>query len=278
MVFVDIPSPVAIIGAGFLGSALAFALPSPTHVTTRSGQWHHGPPPAGVRLHALDITAPSVDIGALADARSLVICVATGGDQDRRALYVEGTRRLLLATDAIPWRRIVYVSSTSAVPDIDGWVDETTPGPASTPRGEVQREAEDVVERHCQASNIPWMVLRLGGLYGPGREVGRLYQRRRPGPMPGDGHVPTNLIHRDDAVAAVVHALRAPAATTGVVHVVDDDHTTRREMYARAARPGDAPITWSTPPTPGATPRGKRVSNLRLKTALRVRLLHPTHA
>ena len=28
----------------------------------------------------------------------------------------------------------------------------------------------------------------------------------------------------------------------------------------------------------GAPPMGKRVSNLRLKTALRVRLLHPTHA
>lgn len=278
---VSLPEPVAVVGAGYLGAAVAAALPPPTLATTRSGRWHgEDPIPAGLGLHALDVTAASLDPSPLQSAHAMVLCYAPGpgSADDRRALYVDGTRRLLSAMDGWPLRRVVWVSSTSALPDRDAWLDERCDEPPTGERGRVQREAEAVVIEHATRHGIPWIVLRLGGLYGPGRELDRIYRRRQPQPLPGDGLAPTNLVHRDDAVAAVLAALTAPPEHQGVVHVVDDEHTPRRWMYARIAeRLGLPPVDWAEPAPPGTAPRGKRVSNRRLKQWLGVRLRHPLH-
>jgi nucleoside-diphosphate-sugar epimerase len=276
-------SDVAIVGGGFLGGAVAAALPPPVLVVTRSGRLRTGGAPPGVTVVALDVlrSPPETIAAALAPARALVISLAPGRDQDRRELYVEGTRRVLQATRTIAWRRIVHVSSTSAIADRDGWVDETSDAPPSSERGLVQRDAEAVVREHAEAreirpggtrGTIPWLVLRLGGLYGPARPIGQFHRRRGNAPLPGDGNVATNLVHVDDAVQAVLAALAAAPGVRGIVHVCSDDHTCSRTLYARFG----ADVRWAEPRTPGAPARGKRVSNLRLKTLLGVRLLHPT--
>jgi len=273
-----LPAPIAIVGAGYLGTAVAAALPVPAIATTRSGRWHDTtPPPPGVVVHALDVSP-------LRPARAAVIAYAPGGTQDRHALYVDGTARLLRAWGAGMLERLVFIGSTSALPDRDAWLDETCDAWPDDERGRVQRRAEQVVIEHASRHGIPWLVLRLGGLYGPERGLARIYgshgtSRRREGaPLPGDGFSPTNLVHRDDAVAAVLAALAAPREIQGVVHVVDDDHTPRRTMYARiAAARGAEPVTWAEPVPSPAVPRGKRVGNARLKAWLGVRLAHPLH-
>ena len=273
------PVKVALVGGGFLGMALARALGSGTVVATRSGQWRDGEPPDGVTMHALDLTAATLDLGPLHECDALHIAVAPGGrDADRRALYVEGTRRLLEQTRSVGWSRIVYIGSTSALPAVDGWVFDDESRRPESPRGRVQREAEDQVLQYGAETGIPTVVLRLGGLYGPGRALGRVYRQRREGPLAGDGNTPTNLIHLDDAVQASVAALRAPAHVGGVIQVVDDDHTVRRTMYALLARAqGQPELAWERDIGPSEPPVGKRVSNLRLKRELGVRLKHPTH-
>lgn len=280
------PSPVAIVGAGYLGAAVAAALPAPAIAiaTTRSGRWRTPSPPPGISVHALDVTAEPLDASPLQAARAAVICYAPGGAQDRDALYVAGTERLLRAWGRGALERLVLVGSTSALPDRDAWLDETCDAWPDDERGRVQRRAEQVVIEHAMHHGIPWLVLRLGGLYGPERGLDRIYgshgtSRRPEGQaLAGDGLAPTNLVHRDDATAAVLEALAAPAELEGVVHVVDDEHTPRRTMYARiAAMRGEPAVEWAVPaPTP-AVPRGKRVSNARLKAWLGVRLRHPLH-
>jgi len=288
-----VPSPVAVVGAGYLGAAVAAALRPPVIATTRSGRWHgdedeDGGPPTGVELHALDVSAPQLDLAALRPAQAVVLCYAPGRTQDREALYVEGTRRLLHGLVGGALRRLVWVSSTSALPDRDAWLDERCEDWPDHERGRVQRRAEQGVIDHATQHGIPWLVLRLGGLYGPGRGLERIYGRhggggggggrRGSGPLPGDGLAPTNLVHRDDAVAAVLAAVAAPATLQGIVHVVDDDHTPRRRMYAAIAeRLGRPPVTWAEPAPPGSVPRGKRVSNRRLKHWLGIRLRKPLH-
>lgn len=270
---------VALVGGGFLGMALARALGPGTVVATRSGQWRDGPTPEGVRMVALDLTDPNADLEPLRGCDALHIAVAPGNRAaDRKALYVDGTASLLERTADFGWRRIVYTSSTSALPSVDGWVFESETRRPETARGQIQRDAEDVVLAHGKAHGIPTLVLRLGGLYGPGRALGRLYRQRNEGPLAGNGNTPTNLIHLDDAVQASLAALAAPAHVGGVIHVVDDDHCSRRSMYdAVAQNEGLAPLAWEHSISPAEAPIGKRVSNLRLKQDLLVRLKHPTH-
>lgn len=214
---------------------------------------------------------------ALAGARALVVCYAPGRDQDRRDLYVDGTRKLLAAAASLSLARLVYTSSTSALPDRDAVLADDCPDWPDEPRGRVQREAEALVRETCEARGTPWTILRLGGLYGPGRELFRLYKTSPDVALAGDGMQPTNLIHRDDALQAVLAALALPSSVRGVVNVVDDDHTPRREIFARlAAQRGQPPPRWEREPT-GPAAVGKRVDNARLKAVLGVVLRHPRH-
>lgn len=259
--------------------ALARALGAGTVVATRSGVWRSGDPPSGVRMVPLDFTDPNADVSGLQGCEALHIAVAPGDrSADRRAFYVQSTRRLLERTAAFGWRRIVYIGSTSALPAVDGWVFESETRRPTAERGLVQRDAEDGVLTFGDTHGIPTTVLRLGGLYGPERPLGRLYKKRQSGPLAGNGNTPTNLIHVDDAVQASLAALAAPAHVGGVIHVVDDDHTPRRTMYdAVAQAQGLEALQWERPIGAAEAPTGKRVSNLRLKNDLGVRLKHPTH-
>ena len=267
---------MAIVGAGWLGRALAAKISGRVLATTRTGNWQ-GSAPDNVEVLALDLTAPAAEFGHVARADAVIIAVAPhlGGRRGpeaegaRRALYVEGTRRLLAA---VPTRcRVVYVGSTSALPDRDGWLDEGCVEMPDSARGLTQRAAERVVAAHSDTN----LVLRMGGLFGPDRQLQTIYRNRDPStPRPGDGMAPTNLVHRDDAVSALLAALTRPNVQ-GVVHVVADGHTPRREMYARiAARSGLPAPRWEADAATHV-PRGKRVGNLRLKLDLGVRLRHP---
>ena len=270
-------SPVAVIGVGFLGRPLARALPAPVLAISRSGTWPEGPVPEDIQLHALDLVSadPAALARALAPARSLVICVAAGRHQDRSAVYLDGTRRLLAACAELPLTRVVYTSSTSALPDRDGWVDDDEPDHPGEPRGQIQRAAEDLVRAACEARGWPWCILRLAGLYGPGRELFRLYRDDPGAVQPGDGMQATNLVHRDDAVAACLAALALDPRHSAVVNVCDDDHRQRRAMFAALAHAAGRPEPrWEQPP---AAARGKQVRNDRMKQLLGVHLRHPLH-
>jgi nucleoside-diphosphate-sugar epimerase len=123
------------------------------------------------------------------------------------------------------------------------------------------------------------MILRLAGIYGPGRipRMAALIQRRPVPARPG-GHL--NLIHVDDAVEAVLAAeSRVDPPRT---YVLSDGHPTeRRAFYIHLAQllqvPG--PEFVDPPPDEGAERRGassKRVSNARVLAELGLTLRYPT--
>ncbi|MEZ6195893.1 MAG: NAD(P)H-binding protein [Planctomycetota bacterium] len=169
--------------------------------------------PRGVVALAADLTRPET-LGELPTGLDAVVYAAAADGRDEpsyRAAYPIGLGHLLAAlgarAEARP--RVLFCSSTGVWGEADGgWVDETTPADADHFTGRVIREAEAALA----ASVFPGIALRLGGLYGPGRE--RLIDAVRAGRPLGDDAAWTNRIHRDDAAAAVLHLLRLerPAA------------------------------------------------------------------
>ncbi|MET1020812.1 MAG: NAD-dependent epimerase/dehydratase family protein [Arthrobacter sp.] len=144
-----------------------------------------------------------------ADTAAVVVAIAADSPTPEayRAAYVDGLSNVLdavLAASA-PVRRVLFVSSTAVYGDAGGdWIDErTTPGPGGF-SGRVIREAEDLLYRRLTGTGITPVVLRLGGIYGPGRT--RLIDMVRGGTaeIPAEPRF-TNRIHRDDAAAAIVH-------------------------------------------------------------------------
>ena len=179
----------------------------------------------------------------------------------------------MAACERHPPTRLIYTSSTSALPSVDRELDESCDEWPESERGRIQREAEETIRTGCERAAIPWIILRLAGLYGPGRGLERLYRWEDGVPLSGDGAAPTNLVHLDDVCRAIEAGLALGRDTGGIVHVCDDDHSTRRQVFADLARrTGQSEPLWELPET---EPRGKVVCNRRLKEFLGIHLSHP---
>ena len=92
------------------------------------------------------------------------------------------------------------------------WVDETSPAEATRYSGRIMLDAEQLALNSC----IPASVVRLTGIYGPGREwllgqVRKGYRVERDPPLYG------NRIHADDAGGLLTFLLEEPAPLADVV-------------------------------------------------------------
>jgi nucleoside-diphosphate-sugar epimerase len=178
-----------------------------------------------------------------------------------RAVFVDGLRHLLDALETGALRQVLLVSSSAVYGEHDGdWVDEATPASPQGFNGAVLREAEQWLAEQP----LPSTVLRLAGLYGPGRL--QLIERLRAGQLRVPREVPhwANRIHVDDAAAAIVHLLGL-AAPQPLYLGVDDTPLPLDELYDFLADLVDAPL-----PNEGAPPVGigsKRLSNAKLRAS-----------
>ena len=269
---------IAIIGCGYVGSALAQALGRAGHdvlgTTTR--------PERADELRALDIPSAVVmldEVSAVAsllgDREVVYLTIAAGRkDSDYRRVYVEGVGCLLNAVNDTPVKRIIYTSSTSVYAQDDGsWVDETSPTEPTSHRGRLLLEAERRLLDGAEPLGVVATVLRLTGIYGPGREPAS-WLARCAGQERSDGDGYLNLIHRDDIVAALTALLDIPYR--GVLNLNDDAPRTRRDFYDRLAAASDvAPVRWTS--SSESPTLGRRVRNDLVKRTLGMVLKHPTH-
>ncbi|MNQ91295.1 NAD dependent epimerase/dehydratase family protein [compost metagenome] len=141
----------------------------------------------------------------------LVYCAAASvaDEAGYRAAYVDGLRRVLgwLAQHGQAPRRLLFVSSSSVYAQQGGeWIDETSPAEASGFSGRIMREAEQL----ALASGIATSVVRLTGLYGPGREW-LLNQVRQGYRVASEPPLYGNRIHVDDAAGLLACLLQADA-------------------------------------------------------------------
>lgn len=168
--------------------------------------------PAGVRGVNADLFDARIP-GQWPEGRIdyLVYC-ATPSERDEagyRAAYVQGLRHVLgwIERSGQKPRRVLFVSSSSVYGQQHGeWVDETSPAEASGFSGQVMREAEQV----ALGSGVPASVVRLTGIYGPGRSD--LMNRVRQGySVAVEPPVYGNRIHADDAAGLLAFLLQADA-------------------------------------------------------------------
>ena len=163
--------------------------------------------PEGFERLAADLTSSDCPAGWPERVDYLVYCPAAGRrDPDLyRALYVDGLQRVVgwLKERKQKPRYLLQVSSTAVYGQTDGeWVSENSPALADSATAPLLIEAEDIALR----SGIPASVVRLGGIYGPGRT--RLIEQVRDGlHVPQEPVQYTNRIHRDDAAGLLAHLL-----------------------------------------------------------------------
>jgi len=127
----------------------------------------------------------------------------------------------------------VYMSTTGVYGDTRGQsVTEESPLAPANDRARRRVAAETTVRDWCSVRGVRWVVLRVPGIYGPGRLPLERLRRGEPALRPEDAG-PGNRIHVDDLVSACVAALERPVG--GVFNVSDGNPATTTEFLQRTA-------------------------------------------
>lgn len=251
-------------GCGYVGEAVANLFLADGW---RIEAWTRSPESSG-RLSVRPYLARAVDLSEKNQVAAhyagfdlVVHCASTrGGDvQAYRRVYLNGARNLL---QVFPGARLLFASSTSVYAQTGGeWVTEESQAIPETATGKILRESEQLV---LSAHGI---VIRLGGIYGPGRSA--LLKRFLSGEaiLDPENDRFMNSIHRDDAATAIRSLALQDQIAGQIYNVVDNEPSLQSDCYrwlaAKMGRPVP-PVKRSTSPRKRGQ-SNKRVSNAKLR-------------
>ncbi len=273
-----------IIGCGYLGRRVAqrwVDAGDDVVALTRSARHADKFRENGIRPAVGDVLRPET-LYHLPPAETVLYAVGydPSGAASKRAVYIDGLRNVLAALPASVGQ-FLYVSSTSVYGQSNGErVDETSPCVPRTDGGRICLDAEQLV-RSTLKDRTPMQILRLSGIYGPGRLIARIDGLRERRPLPRNPNGWLNLIHVADAAAAVIAIADQNAPASDVLLVSDDRPCTRRDYYEMLAQlvGTAAPIFESDNITAAevSTPDlGKWCDNRRLRRERGIALAFPT--
>lgn len=128
--------------------------------------------------------------------------------------------------------KIVYMGATSVYSGLDGDVvtEESPTAPASA-MGKRRLDAENAFREYGAAQNVPVVILRVSGIYGPGRLP--LMQISQGQPLLNENESgPSNRIHADDLATVTVAA--ANNGVDGDIFNISDGHPSSMTSYFNA--------------------------------------------
>lgn len=263
-----------IIGVGYLGRRVA-------------ERWRRGPgrlfgttrdPGREAELRSMGVEPVRHDVLAGGDPLPRVDTVLYAVGYDRRQsasqeeVYVEGLRRML---GRLPRPRLfLYISSTGVYGNHRGeWVDEETPPDPVDAGGKACWQAEQVLADWSAREGWSTVVLRLAGIYGPGRWIG-VDRLRQGGVIGADPEGWLNLIHVEDA-AAIVDGVRTQGVLSGTYVVADGQPVRRRDFYTRLAELAGAPPPQFDPSQASRHRGDRRINPAKLRGMLDLELRYP---
>lgn len=130
--------------------------------------------------------------------------------------------------------KVIYVSTSGVYGDCGGaWVDEETPVNPQTSRAKRRLDAETMVSEWGQRLGVAVVILRVTGIYGPGRLPLARLQQGHPVLCETESP-PTNRIHADD-LATVCLAAAERAADGEIFNVSDGQPGTMTQYFNAAA-------------------------------------------
>lgn len=266
---------IGIVGGGYVGQAIASHWKQQEHqvaITTRRSE----------RITFLQTFANQVCfLGSqslnsfIAEQETLLICVAPGPCSDYASTYLHTARQAVEQAARCPaLQQIFYTSSTSVYGDHTGaWVDEMTPIMPTHENAKILYETEQTL-LGCASNHLNVCIMRLGEIYGPGREIENRLRRMQHQSFAGSGDSYTNLIHLTDIVLALDFALRH--SLKGIYNLCSDFHIPRQLFYERLCQEKQIPhIKWD-PARSNLHHGNRRVSNQKIK-ATGFAFTHPTY-
>lgn len=234
---------------------------------------------AGLRAHVFSGDAPGDDAMRqdLMQATHVLMSISPGDDDP--ALAHHGAD--ITQSDALSW--IGYYSTVGVYGDHQGdWVDETGELRPVSKRSKERVKAEEQWTALGRKLNVPVALIRLAGIYGPGRNTFVNLKKGAARRIIKPGQV-FNRIHVAD-IGAMTQAM-AQQNAGGVFNGADNAPAPPQDVVAYAANVMDVPVPEDIPfEEANLSPMGrsfygetKRVSNKRLQDQLGIELIYPNY-
>lgn len=217
-----------VMGAGYVGLELLKQLQNSSHdiyITTTRHDRVNELKPYG---HVLVVTSENQNEfhSLIQECDGIIVLVAPKTSASYEDTYLNTAK---LITSALQKRvkpfQIIYTGSTSVCEGLSGPISEETKLSPRSTNPTILFETE----KTYLDSGVPACILRLGGIYGPGREIAERAKRFSGKEMQGTGNEPTNNIHLEDIVESILFSLKH--SLVGVYHIVNDEHTSRKKLY-----------------------------------------------
>ncbi len=207
---------------------------------------------------------------------------ASTGDVDSRVRNFCDRLTMRLPTTPLG---IVYVSTSGVYGDCAGEiVDEMRPVNPQTARAQRRVDAENVLQQWGAAHLVPVVILRVAGIYGPGRLPLQRLQAGMPVLLPEQSPF-SSTIHSDD-LARICCAALLQVEKQGVFNVCDGEERRMSDYFLAVARIFDLPeppgINLSearqqfSPEMLSYLGESRRLDNRQLLNRLKIKLLYPT--
>ncbi|MBH8575585.1 SDR family oxidoreductase [Nostocaceae cyanobacterium CENA369] len=268
---------IAIIGCGYVGYAVAqYWQQKMTFLVTATTTTPE-------RVLMLEAVAQKVVVvqgndpeklkSVLQNKDTVLLSVAPKERKFYQETYLDTAKNVVKVLQDVPSvKQIIYTGSYSVYGDQDGaWVDETMPVVPGYANGEILKATEEVLLT-ASSKNLRVCILRLGGIYGPNRELVKIFGAAPGTTRPGNGEDITNWIHLDDIVGAIdfvrQHHLQ------GIYNLVDDAHLSNKELLNTLFEKHNLPkVSWDSS-IKNHRPYNAKVSNQKIKDA-GYKLIHP---
>ena len=268
---------VAIIGCGYVGYAVAKYWKQNSDLVITATTTTPG------KVAMLEEVAAKIEIVKGSDAQTLesilqnqdivLLSVGAKGADNYEEAYIRTAETIVPVIKQIPSiKQLIYTGSYSVYGDRNGdWVDEETPTQVNSPNSEILNKTEQTLLA-ANSEQLRVCILRLGGIYGEGRELVKIFNRAFGGTRPGNGQDTTNWIHLDDIVSAIDFVYQNQLQ--GIYNLVDDAHLPSKELLDNLCQKYNKPqVNWDVS-LAKTRPYNSKVSNEKIKKA-GYKLIHP---
>ncbi|MGK7896377.1 MAG: SDR family oxidoreductase [Xenococcus sp. (in: cyanobacteria)] len=162
-------------------------------------------------------------------------------------------------------KQVIYTGSYGILGNKQGaWTDENTPVAPANENSKILAQTEEVLLA-ANSAKLNICILRLAGIYGPGRELIKIFKKSAGTTRPGQGTDYSNWVHLEDIVNGIELARLKQLA--GIYHLNSDEILEKREFFHRLFTTYNLPpIQWDSEAISNR-PYNLRLSNKKIKDA-----------